>query len=127
MTKKPTVLIIDEDAYLAGIYARKLEIEHCKVRVAEGLDEARKRIKKSVPDIIVIDVAVENKTGFDFIEELRKAKATKKVPIVVITQLGDRASVQIALEKGADDYLIKGHFVPTEAAKKIKRIAYDKN
>lgn len=126
MTQKPSVLIIEGDAYLAGIYARKLELESCAVRVAETLEDARKKIKTKTPDVVVIDVAIENKTGFDFVEELKKKRSLGNTPVIVITQLGDRTSVQIALDKGADDYLIKGHFVPQEAAKKIKRIAYEK-
>lgn len=110
---------------MAGIYARKLEVEGCDVKVSESLADAKKRIERVEPDVVVIDVAIENKTGFDFIAEIRKSKKVKKVPVIVITQLGDRKSVQIALAKGANDYLIKGHFVPAEAAKKIKRIAYE--
>ncbi len=125
MSDKPTVLIIEEDGYLAGIYARKLEMEHCKVRVVEGLDEARKKLKNLVPSAIILDVAIENRTGFDFIEELKGMNNLKAVPIVVITQLGDKNSVKLALERGATDYLIKGHFVPSEAARKIKRIVYE--
>jgi len=126
MTPKPSILIIEADAFLAGIYARKLELESCAVRVAETLEDARKKIQHLCPDVVVLDVAIENKTGFDFVEELKKQKGLAKTPVIVITQLGDRTSIQIALEKGADDYLIKGHFVPQEAAKKIKRIAYEK-
>jgi len=125
MSDRPTVLIVEEDGYLAGIYARKLEMEHCKVRVVESLDEARKKLKHLIPSVIILDVAIENRTGFDFIEEIKGISKLKKVPIVVITQLGDKNSVKLALERGATDYLIKGHFVPSEAAKKIKRIVYE--
>jgi DNA-binding response OmpR family regulator len=126
MSDKPKILIIEDDAYLAGIYARKLEQEQCEVEVIDNLAEARKKYKKIKPDAIVLDAAMENESGFEFIEEVRKTRGFKKVPVIVITQLGDRRSVKLGLEKGATDYLIKGHFVPTEAAKKIKRLAYAK-
>jgi DNA-binding response OmpR family regulator len=126
MSPKPNILIIEADAYLAGIYARKLELESCAVRVADNLEDARKKINAKCPDAVVIDVAIENKTGFDFVEEIKKKHGLQNTPVIVITQLGDRTSIEIALQKGADDYLIKGHFVPQEAAKKIKRIAYEK-
>lgn len=126
MADKPLVLIIEEDPYLAGIYARKLEIEQCEVKVAETLEDARKRIKKAKPMAIVIDTAIENERGFEFIEEVRNTRGFKKLPIIVITELGDRQSVKLGMAKGATDYLIKGHFVPSEAAKKIKRLAYGK-
>jgi len=126
MSDKPKILIVEEDAYLAGIYARKLELEQCQVEVVDSLAEARKRFKKSKPQAIVVDAAMENESGFEFIEEVRKTRGFKTMPVIVITQLGDRRSVKLGLEKGATDYLIKGHFVPSEAAKKIKRLAYAK-
>ncbi len=126
MPDKPSILIIEEDAYLAGIYARKLEIEQCEVKVAETLEDARKRIKKSKPQAIVIDARIENENGFEFIGAIRGTRGFKKLPIIIITELGDRQSVKLGMEKGATDYLIKGHFVPSEAAKKIKRLAYGK-
>ena len=121
---KPSILIIEEDAYLAGIYARKLEIEQCEVKVVDTLEDARKQIKKAKPMSVVIDAAIANESGFEFIGEIRKTRGCKLLPIIVITELGDRQSVKLGLEKGATDYLIKGHFVPVEAAKKIKRLAY---
>ena len=124
MKDKPLILLVEEDAYLAGIYARKLELEQCQVRVAETLEEAWKQFKKKKPNAVVIDPSIANESGFEFIGELRKLRGCKLLPIVAITELGDRKSVQLGLSKGANDYLIKGHFVPTEAAKKIERIAY---
>ena len=124
MLNKPLILLVEEDAYLAGIYARKLEMEQCQVRVVETIKEAWKQHKKNKPDAVVIDPAISNESGFEFIGELRQTRGCKLLPIIAITELGDRRSVKLGLEKGATDYLIKGHFVPQETAKKIKRIAY---
>jgi two-component system, OmpR family, alkaline phosphatase synthesis response regulator PhoP len=123
MTDKPLIYIIEEDAYLAGIYARKLEIEQCQVKVADNLIEARRILKKQKPSAIIVDAAIENESGFELIEEIRKMRGYKKMPLIIVTDLGDRQSVKLGIEKGATDYLIKGHFVPSEAAKKIKRLA----
>jgi DNA-binding response OmpR family regulator len=122
MRRKPLVLIVDEDPYLAGIYGRRLEMEKCQVRVAESITEAKKKLAKTVPDAIMVDVAVEGEQGFALVHELRHDPKTAVVPLIVITALGDRKSVERGLASGADSYLIKGHFVPTEAAKKVVRL-----
>ncbi len=122
MRRKPLVLIVDEDPYLAGIYGRRLEMEKCQVRVAEGIEEARKRLKKAVPDAVLVDVAVEGERGFNFLRELRAMPEASDLTIVVVTKLGDRQSIERAAEAGSDAYLIKGHFVPLEAAKKVVRL-----
>lgn len=120
--RKRTVLIVEEDAYLAGIYARRLEQKRCRVTVAETLDDARKKLDKGPFDAIVLDVAVAQGTGFGFLTELKTDFGYQTRPVVVVTRLGDRDSVERAVKSGADAYLIKGHFVPSEAAEKVIRL-----
>ncbi len=122
MRRKPLVLIVDEDPYLAGIYGRRLETKKCAVKVAENVADAKKRIAKVVPDAVLVDVSIDAGAGFDLVRDLRRDTATAHLPILVVTQLGDRDSVKKGLEAGADSYLIKGHFVPTEAAEKVVRL-----
>lgn len=115
------LLLIEPDAFLAGIYAAKFAQEHVKTEVAESLSSARKLIGKSIPKGIVLDVATDQEKGFDFIEELRKDPKTFALPIFVLTSLSEREHIGRALAVGATDYLIKGHFVPIEAVRKVKK------
>ena len=122
MRRKPFVLIVEEDAYLAGIYGLRLEMKKCQVKVAESVADARRKIARTVPDGILVDVSVGGGEGFGFIRELRASPKYAQAAIVVVTILGDRESVQKGMEAGADSYLIKGHFVPVEAAEKVCRL-----
>src|SRR3989338_3809782 len=115
------ILLIEPDAYLAGIYAAKFASEHLQTQVAETLSSARKSIKKSVPKAVVVYVAVDQESGFDFIHELRSDPKTFAVPIFVLTALAAREHIARAFAAGATDYLIKGHFVPIEAVRKVKK------
>ncbi len=117
------ILLIEPDAYLAGIYASKFSLEHLPIDVAESLVEARKKLRrKTAPRAIVLDVSIEGGKGFDFIRALREDPKTFALPIIVLTALGDRTSVGRAFAAGANEYLIKGHFVPIEAARKVRHI-----
>ncbi len=122
MRRKPLVLIVEADPYLAGIYGRRLEMEKYQVRVAETLVDARKRIKRALPDALLVDPGTEGEQGFAFVRELRAEEETRSLPVILMTKLGDRASVAKGMEAGADAYLIKGHFVPMEAARKVRRL-----
>lgn len=119
------LLLIEPDPFLAGIYAGKFAQEHLKTDVAESLTEARKRIKKSTPCAIVIDISINEQTGCDFIREQRSEPATFAIPIIVLTKIGDRETIADAFTAGATEYLLKGHFVPIEAVRKIKKIVTD--
>lgn len=124
--KKLTVLIVDADAFLAGIYARRFEMGKWNVRVAESEAEARKILSRTSPEAILLDIETIG-GGIAFLKALRAhAKASRSV-LVALTKLGDRAAIEDALAAGADAYLLKGHFVPSEVRAKVERLVAAKN
>lgn len=116
------VLLIEPDPFLAGIYAAKFRKEHVAVEVAETLSAAQKSMEKHLPKVIVLDPSVDQGEGLVFLETVRKDPATYAVPVVILTDLADPDTVTRALARGATEYLIKGHFVPIEAVRKVKKV-----
>lgn len=104
---RPDILVVDDneqnleliEAYLDGVGA---DVR----RALDGL-EALKLIEAKLPDLILLDVMMPRMSGFQLCRKLKGAAATKGVPIVMVTALGDVADVERAREAGADDYLIK--------------------
>jgi DNA-binding response OmpR family regulator len=126
MKKKHTLLMVDQDAYYAGIYANRFEQAGWKVRVAEGIDAAKTQLEKEVPDVMVVDLDPPDETMI-FLKEFRGRKDAKDTLLVVLSELGDRSVLKEAEEIGVDTYLLKGHFVPAEAVKKVTRLLEEKN
>lgn len=123
---KKSLLIVDQDAYYAGIYANRFEGAGWKVWVEESFEAAKKRLKRCSPDVVIanmepIDEALALLVG------LRQEPKTAKTLQVALTKLGDRRTMKEALDAGVDSYLLKGHFVPSEAVKKVKRLLEEKN
>ena len=118
---KKSLLMLDQDAYYAGIYANRFESAGWKVWVEETLAGAIKRLKRVHPDVIIVDLEpLVESTGF--IAGLRSDPKTAGTLIVGLAKLGDRKTLLKAQEAGVDSYLLKGHFVPSEAVKKVKRL-----
>ena len=116
---KKSLLMLDQDAYYAGIYANRFESAGWKVWVEETLAGAIKRLKRVHPDVIIVDLEpLVESTGF--IAGLRSDPKTAGTLIVGLAKLGDRKTLLKAQEAGVDSYLLKGHFVPSEAVKKSK-------
>lgn len=126
MNKKHTLLMVDQDAYYAGIYANRFEQAGWKVRVAEGIEAAKAQLEKEVPDVMVVDLDPPDETMI-FLKEFRERKDSKNTLLVVLSELGDRSLLKEAEEIGVDTYLLKGHFVPAEAVKKVTRLLEEKN
>ena len=115
------VLIVEDDAFLAGIYSSKFQSEGFAVDHAGDGEEALKLAQK-VPDIILLDILLPKMDGFEVLKHLKKDAKTKDIPVILLTNLGQKSDVEFGLKQGAVDYLIKAHFMPQETVDKVKKV-----
>ena len=120
--KKVKVLIVDDDAFLSGIYATKLEREGFQVVSARDGEEGLKAAMREKPDLILLDVLMPKLDGFEVLKRLKAEADFKATPVIMLTNLGQKEDIEKGLADGAVDYLIKAHFVPAEAVDKIKKV-----
>lgn len=119
---KPQILLVEDDAFLIGIYATKLELEGFEVLQAKDGEAGLGAAQKESPDVILLDILMPKLDGFQVLEALKKDAKTKKIPVVLLSNLGQKDDVERGKALGATDYLIKAHFVPSETVQKIKHI-----
>ncbi|OGH86530.1 MAG: hypothetical protein A2493_03140 [Candidatus Magasanikbacteria bacterium RIFOXYC12_FULL_33_11] len=120
--KVPVVLLVEDDTFLGNIYKTKFELEKFKIIVATDGQEGLEMAKKKKPDIILLDVLMPKMDGFTVLENLKKDKNLAQIPVILLTNLGQKDDVEKGLELGAVDYLIKAHFKPSETVDKVKDI-----
>ena len=116
------VLIVEDDVFLSGIYQKKFEMEGFKVIMAGDGEAGWQTAKKKKPDIILLDILLPKLDGFAVWEKLKKDAETKNIPVILLTNLGQKDDVEKGLEQGAVDYLIKAHFKPSEVVDKVNKI-----
>ena len=116
-----TILLIESDDFLADIYATKFRQEGFKVKRASDGEQGLKMLTREKPDCLLLDILLSKKDGFQVIKEARSNPDFKKMPIIVISNLGQKDDIDKALELGATDYFIKAHFVPSETVAKRKK------
>ncbi|OGH65695.1 MAG: hypothetical protein A3J66_01440 [Candidatus Magasanikbacteria bacterium RIFCSPHIGHO2_02_FULL_47_14] len=120
--KKIHVLIVEDDSFLANIYKTKFEMEGFKVSVAENGELGLKEAKKKLPDLILLDILLPKMDGFTVLEHLKEDEELKSIPVILLTNLGQKDDVDKGLKLGAADYLIKAHFKPSETVDKVKKV-----
>lgn len=116
-----SVLIVEDDPFIADIYLMELENKGYSAEIAGDGMEAMKRIKDHSFDLILLDIMLPKKDGFSVLSELR-SNPSIKTPVVILSNLGQQADIKKAMSLGADDYIIKTHFTPREVLEKIEQL-----
>ncbi len=112
------ILVVDDDLRLRSLLQRFLRESGYLVSVAKDAADARTLIAEYKFDLLIVDIMMPNETGLQFLETLRK---TSRVPVILLTAMGETADRIAGLELGADDYLPKP-FEPKELLLRLKNI-----
>jgi len=123
---KPKVLLVEDDTFLSGMYVTKLGLENFAVSLASDGKLGLKMIKEELPDLILLDLILPKLSGFEILKEIKKEKKTKDIPVILLTNLGQKKDVEKGFALGANDYLIKAHFMPSEVVEKVKKMIHKK-
>ena len=119
---KLVILLIEDDPFLLSMYATKFELENFKVISADDGEKGLKFALSSSPDVILLDILMPKMNGFEVLEKLKANEKTNKIPVILLTNLNQKDEIERGLSLGADDYLIKAHFMPSEVVDKIKKL-----
>lgn len=125
-SQKIKILLIEDDPFLLNMYATKFELENFEVVVADDGDKGAKLAIKESPDIILLDIILPKKDGFEVLEIIKADEKARKIPVVLLTNLSQKSEIEKGMAMGANDFLIKAHFMPSEVVTKIKKIIGEK-
>ena len=119
---KRKILLVEDDVFIRDIYDMKLRQENFEVEMAENGADALKKLENFSPDLILLDIVMPYMDGMDFLKEFKKDEKNKNVPIIMLTNLSDKERVDDAKSLGAQEYLIKSHFTPSEVVAKVNAL-----
>lgn len=120
--EKIPVLLIEDDAFLAKIYAQKLEDEGFDVSLSSNGEDGLRLALREPPACVLLDILLPGADGFEILNRMKAEQTLANVPVVIISNLGQREDVQKAMSAGAVGYLIKAHSLPQDVARKVKEI-----
>ena len=114
------ILIVEDDKFLRELIARKLTQENFEVIEAIDGEEGLKRIREDKPDLILLDLILPGVDGFEVLSKLKEDPTLASIPVIILSNLGQREDIEKGLKLGAIDYLVKAHFTPNEIVDKVK-------
>ena len=121
------ILIIEDDPFLSEMYAAKFNQAGFEVGVAIDGKDGLKKVEEDKPDLILLDIVLPKADGFEVLEKIKNNKELEKIPVILLTNLGQKEDVDKGLKMGADEYIIKAHFTPSAVVAKVKEILASKN
>ena len=116
------ILLVEDEPFLSSLLKNRLEKEGFEVTLAKDGEEALNSIRSAKPDLVLLDVILPKKSGFELIEELRKEPKfqAKDLPVIILSNLGQPEDVSRGEDLGATQYLIKAKISIDDLVQKIK-------
>lgn len=119
MENRKKILVAEDAIFFARTYETKLHNEGYSIIKAVDGEETVTLAKSEHPDLIILDLIMPKKSGFEALTEIKADPETKDIPIIILSNLDKEEAVQQGLIKGASDYLVKTNTTIDEVMEKI--------
>ncbi len=119
------LFLVEDDPLMSRMYERAFKTSGFDVKMAFDGEEAINTLKLTdlKPVIVVLDVMMPKKSGFDVLSFMKSEDKLKNIPVVLLTNLSGEQDAKKGLDLGAVEYLVKSNFTPKEIVEKVKKIS----
>ncbi len=115
------ILVVEDDKNIAKLISYNLEREGFRVSIAKDGEEALQSIRKSPPQLVLLDLMIPKMDGLEVCRQIRGDRKTASIPIIMLTAKTQEADRVVGLELGADDYIPKP-FSPRELVARVRAV-----
>jgi CheY-like chemotaxis protein len=115
------ILIAEDEPDIRELVAFTLRFAGHEVTATANGEEAVQQASKVIPDIILMDVRMPRMTGYDACRLMKADPILKDIPVVFLSAKGQDSEIQIGLEAGAEEYLLKP-FAPDQLTERVKAV-----
>jgi len=116
-----TILVIEDEPAIQELVAYTCSTQGYTVRRADTVSAGRDAIDRELPDMVLLDWMLPDRSGIELLKDLRSHERTKVVPVIMLTAKGSEADKVVGLDTGADDYVVKP-FSPRELVSRIRAV-----
>lgn len=114
------ILIIEDEEVLRKVLREKFEKEKFTVEVVSDGERALATAKQFAPDLVLLDIMLPKKNGLEVLAALREDPECERMPVIMLSNLGEDEKITRALALGAVDYLVKTQHPINEVVEKVK-------
>jgi DNA-binding response OmpR family regulator len=121
---KVKVLLVEDDPRVRQLYELVLSMEEYDVLSAVNGEEGLQKALDLSPDLIFLDLRIPKISGLDLLELLRKNPKTQNIPVVILSNFDDEATISKGMELGAREYIIKSRITPKDLPSKVEEYTH---
>ena len=118
------VLLVEDDPFLSNLLKVRLQRENIDVTLARDGDEAIKYLTANRPSLILLDLILPKKSGFEVLEKISTDPQLKDMPVIIISNLGQTSDIQRGKELGAIEYFVKAKISIDDLVGKVKEFLH---
>lgn len=119
-TKK--ALLVEDDTFMLEILSGRLRKSGYEVSIATDGEECMKILESQKPDVVLLDILLPKIDGFEVLRRINSLPELARIPVVILSNLGQKEEVQKAKNLGAKDYIIKANFTTKEIVEKLNNV-----
>ena len=116
------IMIVEDNAWIARVWATRLANEGFDVVVAMSGEEAIEKVRTDRPDLILLDIMMPGMGGFEVCQRLKISRDTSAIPIIFLSGFGNLEERRRAAELGADGYFVKSDVKAEELLQALRRV-----
>lgn len=113
--------MMEDNIFLRKLYREKLTRAGFDFIEATNGVEGINKVNTESPDLVILDLILPQKNGFDVLSEIKGNSKTKKIPVIILSNLGQELDIKEGLALGAQEYLIKTEVRLAEVVNKVKK------
>ncbi len=116
------ILLVEDDPFLVDIYTKKLEQAGFDMTNVNNGEDALKAVKNTAFGLVLLDIVVPDIDGWEVLERIKSSGNENQPKVIIFSNLGQKSEVEKGLKLGADKYLIKANYTPSEVVEEVKKI-----
>jgi len=118
---KKKILLVEDEVFLSSLLELKLSQEGFQVEKAMDGEEAFNMLENFMPDLILLDLILPKRNGFEFLEMMRNDPRFSKIPVIITSNLGQDSDIERGKTFGVIEYIIKNKLSIDELVNKVSQ------
>ena len=120
MAEERVILLVEDEPLLANLLKQRLEKEAFKVALARDGEEALRALREKTLDLVLLDIILPKISGFELMETMKTDPQLERVPVMIISNLGQDTDIQKGQSLGAVEYFVKAKISIEELVEQVK-------